>query len=166
MFTAMPVLELYLLFQVGGEIGGFNTVLIVLITGVVGASLARSQGRAILSSVQTNLQQGNMPADSLIHGFLVLAGGLLLLTPGFITDIMGFCMVAPGTRHTIVAFLKRYIAAGIRRGNIRFGSFHVYSGANKQDFGDGFSTSYTNQSFEKNNIKEAKVIDVDHEKLD
>jgi len=116
-------------------VGGLNTVAIVIITGIVGASLAKSQGLAILSSIQNDLNKGSLPANQLIHGLLVFGGGLLLLTPGFLTDVLGLSMVFPGTRHALVAFLKGYFEKGIQSGNIKFSTF-----------GQGGGFSYHQQS--------------------
>lgn len=123
LFTLIPALEIYLLIQVGGVIGGLNTILIVVVTGIVGATLAKAQGLAVLYKIQNDLSQGQIPTDQILHGLLVFGGGLLLLTPGFITDILGFSMVIPGTRHLIATALKQYFQNGIKNGNIRFTNF-------------------------------------------
>ena len=102
LFTIVPAAELYLLFSVGSEIGILNTVSIIILTGVVGAYLAKSQGLSIIYRLQKELNEGKMPAEQIFHGLIVFGGGLLLLTPGFMTDILGFCMVIPGTRHLII----------------------------------------------------------------
>lgn len=119
LFTAIPALELYLLFQVGDLIGGFETIMLIVFTGIVGASLAKTQGLMILHKIQSEVEQGGVPANQLIHGLLVFGGGLLLLTPGFMTDALGFAMVIPGTRHLFTGMLKK----GFANGNIKFQSF-------------------------------------------
>ena len=108
LFTVVPALELYLLFSIGAEIGILNTVAIIFLTGVTGAYLAKSQGLYIIYRLQKELSEGKMPAEQILHGLIVFGGGLLLLTPGFMTDIFGFCMVLPGTRHLIMKFAYRY----------------------------------------------------------
>ncbi|MDD0851794.1 FxsA family protein [Halobacteriovorax sp. GB3] len=123
LFTVIPALEIYLLFSIGGQIGGLNTLFIVLLTGVIGASLAKTQGLAILSKMQKDLEQGALPADQIIHGLLVFGGGLLLLTPGFLTDIFGLSMVFPGTRHLLAVFLKSYFQKAVASGNVQFSTF-------------------------------------------
>jgi UPF0716 protein FxsA len=139
LFTVVPALEIYLLFSIGAQIGGLNTLLVVLLTGVVGASLARSQGMAILANIQNDLNRGALPANQLIHGLLVFGGGLLLLTPGFMTDILGLSMVFPGTRHVLVIYLKSYFEKGIQNGNIKFSTFGSAGG------GFSYSTSSSEQ---------------------
>lgn len=135
LFTVIPAIEIYLLFSIGGQIGGVNTVIVVILTGIIGASLAKSQGMAILANIQTDLNKGALPANQLIHGLLVFGGGLLLLTPGFLTDFLGLSMVFPGTRHILVLYLKTYFEKAIKSGNMQFSSF-----------GTGGGFSYTQQS--------------------
>jgi len=106
MFVAMPIIELYLLIKIGAYIGALNTIMIVVLTGVVGAILARSQGLTILNNINNELQAGIMPGESLIDGLFVLVGGLLLITPGVITDIIGFIFVIPATRAIVKEYIK------------------------------------------------------------
>ncbi|WP_417335693.1 FxsA family protein [Halobacteriovorax marinus] len=140
LFTVIPAIEIYLLFSIGAQIGGLNTLAVVILTGIVGASLAKSQGLAILASIQNDLNRGSLPTNQLMHGLLVFGGGLLLLTPGFLTDIMGICMVFPGTRHILTAFLKGYFEKAIKSGNIKFGA---------SSFGGGFSYQSKSNPFEQ-----------------
>ena len=84
LFTVIPALEIFLFIEIGGQIGAFNTFMIVIVTGIVGAALAKSQGLQIIQKIQTELNDGKLPADQFFHGLLVFGGGLLLLTPGFI----------------------------------------------------------------------------------
>ena len=128
LFTVIPALEIYLLFTIGGQIGGFNTLLVVITTGVVGAALAKSQGMSILNQIQTDLSKGHIPANQFIHCLLIFGGGLLLLTPGFLTDILGISMVLPGTRNLIALFLKSAFSKMIANGNVKF-----YQAGNFQD---------------------------------
>ena len=109
-FVITPIVELYLLIKIGTLIGAFNTIMLVVLTGVGGALLARSQGLAVLNKINSDLQSGNMPADSLVDGLFILVGGLLLVTPGIITDIIGFVFVIPHTRKAI----KKYISNKLR----------------------------------------------------
>lgn len=127
LFILVPALEIYLLISIGSQIGRLNTITIVVVTGIIGASLTKSQGLSILNRIQRELSKGALPADQMIQGLLVFGGGLLLLTPGFITDILGLSMVFPGTRHIIVGWLKVKFEKGIQNGNIFFKSttFHT-----------------------------------------
>jgi len=166
LFTIIPAIEIYLLINIGGALGGVNTILIVVITGIVGAGLAKSQGIAILNQIQKDIGAGQIPANQIIHGLLVFGGGLLLLTPGFLTDILGLCMVIPGTRHLIVIWAKSAIDKSIKNGNVHFSSF------GQNGFGGGFSsksssnptdfeTEYTevNKNFDKDDNENVIAVD-------
>lgn len=159
----MPVIELYFLFQAGSVIGGLNTIFIVILTGIVGAGLAKNQGRAILSNIQTEMAAGKMPADQLIHGFLVFAGGLLLLTPGFVTDIIGIALVFPLTRILFIGSFKSALEKKMKAGSVQFyyqsgagGSYQTYSNQQKPQ-------SEQNRVYQQNGHQ---VIDVEAERED
>ncbi len=118
LFTVVPLVELALLIEVGRKIGVMNTVVIVIITGVTGAALARAQGFQVINRIQGELSQGQLPGDSLIDGVLVLAGALLLLTPGLVTDVFGFCILVPFTRLMLKSYLKDYFREKMNKGEI------------------------------------------------
>lgn len=120
MFTVVPATELYLLIQVGRLLGTWDTILLVLLTGITGAYLARAQGHAVMLSLQKQLSRGEVPADTALQGILIFLGGVLLVTPGFVTDIFGLAMVLPGTRHLFVTAFKYYLKKKIRSGQVRF----------------------------------------------
>ncbi len=109
LFTLIPVLELALLVEVGGRIGVAPTIAVVLITGALGAWLARAQGLRALQRLQQALGAAQFPGEEIFDGVLILAGGLLLLTPGFLTDVIGLCALVPGTRHLLKALVKRQV---------------------------------------------------------
>jgi len=109
LFTLIPVIELALLIKVGQYIGVMNTITIVISTGVLGAVLAKSQGLRVLANMQRDLDAGRMPANPLFDGLMILIGGILLLTPGLITDGAGFLMLIPYTRAVIKLWIKRVI---------------------------------------------------------
>lgn len=119
-FTLVPIIELYVLFEAGRQIGISATVIMIFLTGVAGAFLARSQGFALINRIQNEINQGKLPAEDLIDGAMILAGGLLLLTPGFCTDLIGFCFLTPFTRSIMKVWIKRWLDQKIRRGEIRF----------------------------------------------
>lgn len=130
LFTVLPALEIFLLFKIGGEIGGMNTFLIVVLTGIVGASLAKSQGLAILTQIQTEMSKGGIPAKPIIHGLMVFAGGLLLLTPGFLTDIFGFSLVMPGPRHILYFWVQKLLEKAAKSGRFQV---HTFSAGRAQN---------------------------------
>lgn len=115
-FTLLPVIELYFLIRAGQEWGVLNTVWIVLLTGVVGAALARSQGQQVLMQVQLKTSKGEVPAREMLEGVCIFAGGLLLLTPGFVTDALGLSMVLPGLRRLWAGILFSRLEKFIRTG--------------------------------------------------
>jgi len=120
LFVLMPLGELAILVYMGTIIGTLYTVLIVVLTGILGAILTRSQGLATLSRIRSNLQRGILPANELFDGVLILAGGLLLLTPGIITDIFGLAVLIPQTRHIIGRLFRSLIYRRIQRRQIQY----------------------------------------------
>jgi len=125
-FTLIPVIELYLLIQVGTVIGGFNTVLLVILTGFLGAWLARMEGINTMMRLRMNLQQGLMPAEELIDAVIIFGAGVVLITPGLITDIFGLMLLWPVTRNKFKQMLRRKFDQMKLDGNIqvnRFGDF-------------------------------------------
>ena len=106
LFTIIPLVELSLLINLGQKIGLGATLAIVILTGVIGAYLAKYEGFRVFTRIQQDLNSGRLPAESLIDGVIILAGGLLLLTPGLLTDIVGFLALIPVSRNVIKQFLK------------------------------------------------------------
>ena len=101
----IPFVEIYLLLKVGGIIGAFPTIFLVVFTAVLGAYLLRQQGFATFQRLQANLAQGKIPAYEMIEGPIILVGGALLLTPGFITDLLGFVCLIPQLRRKIAQYV-------------------------------------------------------------
>jgi len=110
LFLLVPLLEIYLLIVVGGIIGALPTVVLVVLTAVIGAALARHQGLATLQRLQATMARGEAPAIEMLEGALLLVGALLLLTPGFFTDALGFACLLPPTRRLLSLWiLKRFM---------------------------------------------------------
>ena len=120
LFILMPLIELAILVYLGTIIGALYTVLIVVATGILGAVMARHQGLAALSRIRSSIESGIMPANELFDGALILAGGLLLITPGIITDIVGFAVLVPQTRRIIRRWIRSLIHRRIQRGEIHY----------------------------------------------
>lgn len=113
LFVTVPLLELYLLIHVGGLIGIIPTIGICIATAVIGASLMRYQGLQTLARVQAKLSQGELPAIDMLEGAILLLCGLLLLTPGFFTDTIGFLCLVPKLRRLLAAgILKHMLSRG------------------------------------------------------
>ena len=106
LFTLVPFIELALLIKLGEMIRFWPTIALVLITGVIGAALARAQGLRIWWRIQNELQQGRLPGDSMIEGLIILVGGALLVTPGILTDVIGILTLLPPSRAWIRERLK------------------------------------------------------------
>ena len=111
LFIILPIAEMAVLIKVGTLIGVLPTIALVVLTAVMGVSLMRVQGLATLARVQEKLQRGEIPETELLEGVMLLIGGALLLTPGFITDTMGFICLIPGLRQPIARWI---MARGIR----------------------------------------------------
>ncbi len=120
LFTIIPLIELFLLIQIGKHLGALPTITIVFITGIAGGLLARSQGLNIYRNIKKDLQDGIVPTDSLLDGLFILTAGALLITPGLITDILGFLIMIPVFRR----WLKRQLTR----------KFHKMSEARKYHF--------------------------------
>ncbi len=107
LFILVPLIEIYLLIKVGSLIGALPTVLIVIFTAILGTALLKQQGLATLRRYQQSLAQGKIPAQELVEGLALAFGGALLLTPGFVTDFIGFLCLLPVTRQWIIAWLLK-----------------------------------------------------------
>lgn len=117
-FAVIPVLEIYLLIKVGSVIGPLSTIILVLVSAFVGASLARSQGAATMQKVRQSLNQGRMPAEELLDAFMIFGAGLVLLTPGFITDTLGILLLIPFTRGHIKNWLRKNMQDFMKSPNV------------------------------------------------
>jgi len=106
LFITIPLLELALLIKIGTLIGTFNTILLILITGIVGAALAKQQGLGVITRIREDMALGRVPSDELFNGVCILVGGFLLLTPGLLTDALGFSLLIPSTRQGIKKYLR------------------------------------------------------------
>lgn len=119
-FVAVPLLELAVLLRIGQWIGLAPTVALVVATGVAGAALARRQGARAFLAVQRELASGRLPGRSLLDGLAVLVGGALLLTPGVLTDLLGFGLLFPGSRRRLQRLARRSLERRIREGAVEF----------------------------------------------
>ncbi len=122
-FTIIPVAELWLLIKVGSHIGALTTIAIVILTGIAGAHLARMEGLNTMMRVQQSLNEGIVPAEELMDAFIILAAGVVLLTPGFITDIAGLLLLIPFTRNAFKRWLRRRFDDWTRKGRITIHRF-------------------------------------------
>ena len=123
-FIGIPILEMYVLIQVGGIIGAIPTVALVVLTATLGIWLLRLEGLSTLKAVQEKLNRGELPGRELLEGIMLLIGGALLLTPGFITDAIGFSFLLPFLRKPIAHWLieKGLLSRFNFSHSVRFGS--------------------------------------------
>jgi len=119
LFTLVPALELYLIIKVSQVIGAFNTLLIIIFTGILGAFYARQQGVRVMTNIHWEMSEGRLPGDELINGAMLLVGGAFLITPGFLTDITGFALIFPLTRDIIKGSVTEFMRRRIERGDVR-----------------------------------------------
>lgn len=122
-FTLIPVAEIYLIIKLGGLLGAFNTIAIIIITGFAGAFLARMQGMQTMLRVRQSLEQGIVPAEEMIDALLIFIAGIVLLTPGFITDVSGLLLLFPPSRFHIKRYLRRKLEQWHRDGTIQYRNF-------------------------------------------
>jgi len=118
LFIIIPIIEITLLINVGQLIGAWYTIGLVLLSAFIGVNMLRYQGLATLGRAQQKMAQGEMPQQEMLEGLVLAVGGALLITPGFVTDIIGFCCLFPLTR---IGFIK--LAKGRFKSNISAGGF-------------------------------------------
>jgi len=107
LFIVMPILEIAVLLRVGSAIGWLPTLAIVIVTAVIGTAMLRQQGMATMAKARERMGRGEMPASQLIEGIILAVGGALLLTPGFVTDAIGFACLIPVSRAAIAAYIQK-----------------------------------------------------------
>jgi len=119
LIITIPAAEIGLLLFSGKTIGVWPTLLLILLTGVIGAYLAKREGLQTIRKAQAQLRNGKIPGEAVLDGICILIGGVLLLTPGFITDISGFFMLFPPTRRLFKFLMINSLRKKIQRGNIK-----------------------------------------------
>lgn len=114
-FILVPLLEIGLFIEIGGAIGALSTIALVILTAILGVSLLRLQGLITLARIREKLDQGEIPATDLAEGLILLVAAVLLLTPGFFTDAVGFLSLVPALRRPLALRLLHYLATHHRR---------------------------------------------------
>jgi UPF0716 protein FxsA len=123
LFTVVPLLELYILIKIGGYIGAFPTVGLVVLTALLGFVLARFEGLRKLEQIKRSLSLGIVPAEEMLDGVLIFVGGVLLIIPGVLTDLFALILLIPYTRTIFKRWLRRRFDRMIATGNVRL---HYY----------------------------------------
>ncbi|WFB47941.1 FxsA family protein [Vibrio coralliilyticus] len=160
MFIFVPIIEIGLFISVGGYLGLWPTIALVLITAFVGASLVRSQGLQTLMSVQNRLQQGELPAQQILEGVMLAVSGVLLLTPGFMTDALGMLVLLPAPRAAMAKYLMSKMTVqsvgggfqgGFGSGNFQQGPFDHDPFNQQPKDGNMFEGEYERRDGDDNN---------------
>ncbi len=119
MFTLVPLVEIWILIELGGFIGTWPTILLIASTGFVGVFLARSQGFAVFYKMKRDLDEGIVPAEQFFDGACILVGGALLITPGLLTDLLGFSLLLPSTRNFYKKVVRKYLIRRQKEGTLQ-----------------------------------------------
>lgn len=161
-FIVMPIVEMWLLIEVGQKIGALPTIGLVLLTAMIGLHLLKQQGLSTLLRANQKIEQGGLPAQEIMEGLILAVGGALLLTPGFFTDALGFCCLLPVSRKVLVKYMiaKGFMmaskqGAGFSSSFHSSTSFHAGSGANSSQ-GDIIDGEYTREGqvrIDKDSVK-------------
>ncbi|USD32790.1 MULTISPECIES: FxsA family protein [Vibrio] len=160
MFIFVPIIEIGLFISVGGYLGLWPTIALVLITAFAGASLVRSQGLQTLMSVQNRLQQGELPAQQILEGVMLAVSGVLLLTPGFMTDALGMLVLLPAPRAAMARYLMSKMTVqsvgggfqgGFGSGNFQQGPFDQDPFNHQPKDGNTFEGEYERKDGDDNN---------------
>ncbi|MGL6261267.1 FxsA family protein [Vibrio sp. WXL210] len=160
-FIFVPIIEIALFVQVGGVLGLWPTIGLVLLTALVGASLVRSQGIQTVLSVQSRLEKGELPAQQILEGVMLAVCGVLLLTPGFMTDAMGMIVLLPAPRAALAQYLMTKVVVK------QSGHFH------SSGFGGGFGQGpfdpqdpSAHNPFEQNRDEQGNTFEGEFERKD
>jgi UPF0716 protein FxsA len=129
-FALVPLLELYILIKIGGYLGAFQTIALVVLTALLGVVLARFEGLKTLQQIRNSLAQGIVPAEEMVDAVLIFVGGILLIIPGVLTDLCALVLLIPYSRTIFKRWLRRRFDRMIATGNVRL---HYY-GRSENDF--------------------------------
>lgn len=125
-FIAVPIVEIAVLLQVGELIGGLNTLALIILTALVGAFMVKQQGLQNWLTMQRKMARGQMPGEEMASGLLIFLAGMLLITPGFVTDVVGLLLLAPPSRKAIArSLLKRMVIQGRSAHFTQYSSYHA-----------------------------------------
>jgi len=149
LFVLMPVAEMWLLITVGSQIGALPTIGLVLLTAVVGAGLLREQGFATLWKGRQKLQGGELPTTEIAEGLILAVSGALLLTPGFVTDLIGFAGLIPPIRVLVATrIMKNMLVMGAQSGGFQTGR----GPSNSPPNGDGNGETIEGEAWERKDL--------------
>ncbi len=135
LFVGIPLLELFILIQVGQWVGLWPTIGLVVLTGFAGAALARLEGLRTVWSIRGELAKGRLPGNALFDGLAILVGGALLLTPGILTDVLGFSFLLSPTRSLLLKRIRRSLEERLKSGAIQVTQISHFPGAGGAGWG-------------------------------
>jgi UPF0716 protein FxsA len=158
LFVLVPIIEMWVLIEVGSKIGALPTIGLVLLTACIGLALLRKQGAGALARAQTKLRAQEMPVREMADGLFFAVGGALLLTPGFVTDAIGFACLTPGIRTLLMSAIAKHLINNGRMSSFNSNVHAEFESQNDNSF-DG-QTSHPTVSKPKNN----NVIDGEFER--
>lgn len=150
-FIAVPIIEIIIFIRVGEYIGIFATIGLVIITAIVGTSLLRSQGLSVVQNVQNSLNQGRIPVDSMIDGVCLIVAGAFLITPGLLTDTVGFLLFIQPLRRTLAKEILKFY---VKRGKLKVSVFGTDAAS------DSFSKKKQNSP-----VKDSPIIETDYQTI-
>ena len=153
LFIIIPFIEIMLILRVSDAIGGLYTVFLVLGTAIIGINLLKRQGFSTLARFQQRLQRGEIPAQEILEGMMIAFAGALLLTPGFLTDTIGFSLLFPPIRRSLA---KRTLKSGkfMFMGGMQGGGAGFQQGPNRGAHGDTFDGEFRNESEPKPSLED------------
>jgi len=154
LFIIIPIIEISVLMQVGELLGMWPTIGIVILSAWVGAKYVRQQGLATLQSVQAKMAQGEMPSSEIVTGLMLLVAGVLLVTPGFVTDIFGLALLVPGFRQLLATSVQKHINVNAHRAGVQADA-SFYTG-----------NTYENEESPQTSNTKSKVISHHSETID
>ncbi|MHC9512162.1 FxsA family protein [Kangiella sp. M94] len=163
-FIVLAVLEIFVLIEVGNWIGAPATIGLILLTGIIGVGLLKHQGLSVFERFKSKMQQGQAPAQEIIEGVLLIIAGAFLITPGFVTDTIGFLWLIPVTRS---AFAKGMVKAGwfkFQKMNGQ-GNFHYEYHESRTEHSENYSHSETSEK-EHKQVSGSRVIEGEYERKD
>ncbi|MEH6445975.1 MAG: FxsA family protein [Oceanospirillaceae bacterium] len=166
LFIVIPIIEITILINVGQLIGAWYTIALVLFSAFVGVNMLRYQGLATLGRAQQKMSQGEMPQQEMIEGLVLAVGGALLITPGFVTDVIGFCCLVPLTRigfikivsHRFKHSMSAKMSGAASFGSMNSGSFHSETSADADaKSGDVFEGEYSKEAEAKYTLRDINL---------
>lgn len=161
LFIVIPIIEISILMQVGEWLGAWPTVAIVIFTAWLGAKNVRQQGMATLQSVQTKMAQGQMPSEEIVVGVLILIAGVLLMTPGFVTDTFGLLLLVPAVRNALMSTVQQQI----KLKTVQSASFSHGFDTNNVYEHEGETSSHNAGELNQNKApRQGDIIDGDYER--